>query len=241
MSARPEPVPEADDQPAPKWQMAASGPGSEPDPAVPTDAVQPVATVAPGAPEAAPARRTWWAEFRPEPGEPRDLVLLVVALAIAGLIGGLVWSLLAPAERYEVVEDGVRGVEAESEALVGADLVFVAVIGVIGLIAAVVLWFRPRWRGPLTSVGLVVGLVACGLVAWQFGAILRPSPPPDELETVGQIVEGPLDLRAWIALLVPPVLALLVQVICAVLAPRDDLGHVRPRPASSSTGPQLGR
>lgn len=209
-------------------------PESSPEPEPPAEPATPVPSATEGAATgfapAVPVRRQWWAEFRPEPGEVRDLALLVIALAVAGILGGVVWPLLAPADRYEVVEGGVRALVAESEALVGADLVFVAVVTVIGIAAAVVLWLRPRWRGPLTSIGLVLGLLLCGVVTWQVGVLFRPPPTSDDLATLGQIVAGPLRLRAWVALLVPPVLSLLVYVICVVLAARDDLGHVPPRP-----------
>ncbi len=98
-------------------------------------------------------------------------------------------------------------------------------LGGLGLLAGLAGWLRRGRRGVVTLVGLAAGMLAASVTAWQTGALLGRGPAREELTTVGTVVTTALDLNMLAALAVGPFAAVLVYVVCTVLASRDDLGR----------------
>jgi hypothetical protein len=138
----------------------------------------------------------------------------------------VIWWLVAPRRSYEVSEEGAFALVPESEAAVGSDGWFMLLTGVLALAVAAVVWRRQVRRGPLILVALALGMLLCGLVTWQVGALLGPRPAAAALEQVGAVVLGPLGLRAYGALVVGPFLAVAGYVLAVCFTSRDDLRSV---------------
>jgi Protein of unknown function (DUF2567) len=96
------------------------------------------------------------------PSTRDDLVVagvIVGALAVLGALLGLVWSAWSPpGSPAIVIGGGTFEVLGESENQIAADGRFLVIVTVVGLLAGLFAWFgRPRNRGPLVLLGLVVG------------------------------------------------------------------------------------
>jgi hypothetical protein len=168
---------------------------------------------------------------------------LVLLLALAGLLAGLVWWWLAPRADFRVTDTGPVAVGNPSEELFAADdSVFALVLAVFGLAAGVLAWFRRRHRGVAALLALAIGCSAMAAVAWQLGELLGAPPTEAQLADVGAVVTTGLHLASLPALAVAPFAALLLYVGAAVYVGNDDLGRtgdpVGFAPASS-TGPSF--
>lgn len=177
-----------------------------------------------------PAVRVGSPGLRGSRDDVRGAVVLTLALAVLGLGVGLLWVWLAPRAQFTVTSaDG--GVEVtggglvDPELFMGDDGVYVLLLAGLGALAGIAVWLRPARRGVVTLVGLSVGMLAASLTAWQLGALLGRGPSAEQLSTVGAVVTTALDLNMLAALAVGPFTAVLVQVVAAVLANRDDLGR----------------
>ncbi|MBA3417831.1 MAG: DUF2567 domain-containing protein [Geodermatophilaceae bacterium] len=196
--------------------------------AAPPAAVQ-SAAVPPGAVPAAP----WHQGLRPAAGEAAAAARLALVLLLAGIPLGVLWWAVAPRREYEVAEEGAFAIVPESEAAVGSDGWFMLLTGVVALAAAAVAWRRTAQRGPLMAVGLALGMLLCGLLTWQAGALLGPRPSAAALEEIGAVVLGPLGLRAYGVLLVAPFLAVAGYLLAVCFTQRDDLRVAGTRPADA--------
>jgi LPXTG-motif cell wall-anchored protein len=161
---------------------------------------------------------------------------LTALLVLAGIPAGLLWWLLAPREDYRVLGDGA--VEAlgdtSSELFAADDVVFVLILGGLGLLAGIGAWFLRRRRGVTMLAALAVGTGLAGVLAWQLGELLGPGPTAEDLSDVGATVTTRLELASMPALAVAPFLAVLVYVVATLLAAGEDLGRTpdgRPGPA----------
>jgi hypothetical protein len=184
-----------------------------------------------------PARRPWsvMAEVR---GDLRAALLLLVAIALAGLPAGLLWWWLAPRASYHITADGPVAVGSPSpELLVADDGVFALILAGLGLLAAVVGWRLRRRRGVATLVALAIGAAFAGVVAWRLGVLLAPRPSRAAVQHAGGTVTTGLDLGALPALAVGPFVAVLAFLIPAAYSARDDLGRVDPRSAAALAAP----
>lgn len=162
-------------------------------------------------------------------------VLTVAVLAVLGFGVGLLWVWLAPRAQFTVTSaDGglevTGGGLVDPELFMGDDGVYVLLMAGLGLLAGLAVWFRTARRGVVALLGVALGMLAASLTAWQVGDLLGKAPSATELSTVGTVVTTALDLNMVAALAVGPFVAVLVQVVAAVLAHRDDLG--RPDPAA---------
>ncbi|WP_239004114.1 DUF2567 domain-containing protein [Nocardia panacis] len=171
------------------------------------------------------------------------------AVVLASALGGALWAWLAPPEQLLVVEAG-RGAALTGESAHRFDGVgiYMLIGAVIGALAAAGTWRWRSMRGPVLQVGLLLGCLLGAVVMAKFGEqvaeLLYPRP---RNPAVGQIVTLPpevvlspdvagrppaalpLDLGAWMACLIQPLLASAVVFFLAVLSPTEDLGSGRRR------------
>lgn len=180
-----------------------------------------------------PARRVGWRGLASSPGladgraDLGSAVRTTILITLAGVPAGLLWWLLAPRADYQVTADGVTpiGSYPSDELFAADDGVFVCVLAGLGLLAGIAVWLRRRRRGVVLLAGGVVGCVLAGVVAWQLGHLLGPSPTQDELADVGARVTTGLNLHTYTALLVAPFVLLLVHVIMASATADDELNR----------------
>jgi hypothetical protein len=139
--------------------------------------------------------------------DARTALLLGAAVAVSGLLAGVLWVLLAPTALVEVRDDAVFLVDPEGPAFIAADGWFAVLGTVAGFLCAVVAFARFRRHGPATLLGITVGGAIAAVLAWRLGHLLGPG----NLETrAAQVADGtklqaPLDLRALGVLLAWPI------------------------------------
>jgi len=156
----------------------------------------------------------------------RDAVIVVVGLAVLGAVLGLVWAAWSPA-RPPGVELSAGTVQLnESESFAGADIRFVLITGVVGLLAGLLMWFRRDSRGPLVALALCVGgLAGAGLTALVghiAGGGTNSGPPNTEIPHLA------LSVHLTGFYLFEALLASLVYSLLVAFAVADDLGRPDP-------------
>ncbi len=179
--------------------------------------------------------------------ELRAAPWVVLAVLLASAAGGVVWALLAPAERVLVVEPG-RGAALTGESSHRFDgiALFVCVALITGLLTAAAIWRFRRIRGPIMQGALLIGsLAGAELMSWfgeQVAHWLHPhsaNPPLHAIVGMPPTIDGWRTLidhaihqdvpsGAWTVVLVQPLMAALVILILAALSTHEDLG-VAPR------------
>lgn len=183
---------------------------------------------------AASAQWRGWAEIR---ADLRSSLRLVLVLALAGVIGGVLWWLLAPRADFTVTSSGPVAIGNPSEELPVADDAVLALILIgLGLVAGAAAWFLRRRRGVGTVLALAVGGSVMAAVAWQLGELLGAGPTQAQLSDVGRVVTTPLRLGSLPALALAPFAALLAYLVPVITAHRDDLGRT-PGPALDGRTP----
>jgi LPXTG-motif cell wall-anchored protein len=185
-----------------------------------------------GRPESpwAEARRDWpWA------------ALLVVVLAVAGVLVGLLWWGIAPRAQFTVTPSGPQVVGNPSDELLAADdSLYTLLVAGLGLLAGLGTWLVRRRRGPAALLGVAVGMLAADAVAWQVGELLGPGPGKAELARVGARVTTSLHLAALPALAVGPFAAVLVLLLATLWNRADDLGRPPAVPGPGASSPSSG-
>lgn len=171
-----------------------------------------------------------WPEVR---ADLRSSALLVLALALAGLVAGLLWWWLAPRADFRITDAGPVAVGSPSgELLVADDAVLALILTGLGLVAGGAAWFLRRRRGVATVLALAVGGSLMAVVAWQLGELLGAGPTEAQLSDVGAVVTTSLTLGSVAALALAPFAALLAYLVPVITVHRDDLGRTPdPRPA----------
>jgi hypothetical protein len=158
-------------------------------------------------------------------------VRLVLVLALAGVVAGLLWWWLAPRADFRITSSGPVAIgDPSEELLVADDAVFALIVTGFGLVAGAAAWFLRRRRGVATVLALALGGLALAAVAWQLGEILGAGPTHAQLSDVGRIVTTPLALRSLPALALAPFGAVLAYLVPVITAHQDDLGRP-PEPA----------
>jgi hypothetical protein len=101
--------------------------------------------------------------------ELHSALTVAAAVATTGLLLGLVWYLVAPTLPLRRVAQGMAYISPDPEQPVAADGWF-TILGLgLGLIVAAMVWIvAAKTRGPLQLIGLTLGALAAGYVAWQF-------------------------------------------------------------------------
>ncbi|MER5432704.1 AAA family ATPase [Streptomyces sp. NPDC002588] len=189
----------------------------------------------PGGPRAAGSGESGYGEpayGQDGPGmktELREAAVVTVAVAVAGVLLGLLWKWLAPS--VPLVGDVVNGgwvvylKDSEGEQAIGVDGTFTLLALAFGALsgAAVFLW-RRRGGVPLV-VALGVGGLLASVAAWRLGVWLGPgSDVLAHAKAAGKGVtfSAPLKLGAKGALLAWSFAALLVHLgLMALFGPRD--------------------
>jgi hypothetical protein len=174
-----------------------------------------------------------WPGGREIRADLRSSAGIVLGLALAGLIAGLLWWWLAPRADFRITGDGPVAIGTPSEELLVADdAVLALILTATGLIAGAAAWFLRRRRGVATVLALAVGGSAMAVVAWQLGELLGAGPTEAQLSDVGNVVTTALTLGSLPALALAPFAALLAYVVPVIYMHRDDLGRA-PDPALS--------
>lgn len=172
--------------------------------------------------------------------ELREAAVITVAVAVAGVLLGLLWVWLAPNVPLvgDLADDQwvVYFKDTEGEQAIGVDGTFALLALACGAVSAVaVFWWRRRGGVPLV-VALAVGGFLGSLLAWRLGVWLGPdSDVIAHARSVGKGVtfSAPLKLGAKGALLAWPFAAALVHLgLTALFGPRDPDQYQAYGPAS---------
>ncbi|BCJ51034.1 hypothetical protein Asp14428_25090 [Actinoplanes sp. NBRC 14428] len=181
----------------------------------------------------------------PRPGRPwrRSVAvgaLIVVAMAVAGVPLGLLWSWLSPS--VPVVNAGENGIvvnDPSPEQYIAADGWFTIIGFVFGLLAAIAAWLvLRRDRGPAVLLGVTLGGLASTLVMWQAGRLVGLSAWQDwqRSSAPGDRFSRPPDLHAYGTLLVAAFAAVIVTTLLAGWANDPDLDRPGAKPGYGHDG-----
>ncbi|MEV6837396.1 AAA family ATPase [Streptomyces sp. NPDC051133] len=161
--------------------------------------------------------------------ELREAAVITVAVALSGVLLGLLWWWLAP--HVPLVGDEVDKSwvvylkDSEGEQAIGVDGTFTLLALAFGLVSAVAVFLLRRRGGVPLVVALGVGGLLGSLLAWRLGVWLGPeSDVLAHAKAVGKGVTfpAPLKLSAKGALLAWPLAGLLVHLgLTALFGPRD--------------------
>ncbi|MET9014769.1 AAA family ATPase [Streptomyces olivaceoviridis] len=161
--------------------------------------------------------------------ELREAAVITVAVALGGVLLGLLWWWLAP--HVPLIGDEVDKnwivylKDSEGEQAVGVDGTFTLLGLAFGLVSAVVVFLLRRRGGVPLAVALGLGGLLGSLLAWRLGVWLGPeSNVLAHAQAVGKGVtfSAPLKLSAKGALLAWPLAGLLVHLgLTALFGPRD--------------------
>lgn len=161
--------------------------------------------------------------------ELRQATVIVLALAVSGVLLGLLWLWLAP--HVPLVGDhtskgwAVYLEDTEGEQAVGVDGTFTLLALAFGAVSAAVVFLWQRRGGVPLVVALGVGGVLGSLLAWRLGVWLGPQQDViAHAKAVGKGVtfSAPLKLGAKGALLAWSLSALVVHLgLTALFGPRD--------------------
>jgi hypothetical protein len=162
----------------------------------------------------------------PRQAEIRWAVVVVVALALVGIGAGALWIGVAPRQAFQVVKAGeATRTRPEGEVFVADDGWYFFITLAVGVLAGVLAWLPRSGRGVLMPVALAAGGAAGALVTWVFGEWLTPDLRRDALQRVGATLLYQVRLRAEAAVVVEAFAAVVVYLILAGFAERDDLGY----------------
>ncbi|MCV7414216.1 DUF2567 domain-containing protein [Mycolicibacterium litorale] len=186
---------------------------------------------------------------RPRFSRRRAALTTVGGLVLAGAVTGALWSVLAPPVHGVVAltRDGERVrayVGGDADHFFTAAALFVGMLAAVAVVAAVWLWQWRAHRGPVLVAALAVGAAAAAgvaagvgaaLVRMQYGTVDVAAAPVTPDNRVHHVIEAPAvffghtPLQIACTIIVPAAIGALVYAICAVAAPRDDLGGWPPQ------------
>ncbi|MFE4049824.1 AAA family ATPase [Streptomyces sp. YIM B13518] len=197
-------------------------------------------------PAAGQPRHGWWYE-QDGPGmkaEIREAAVTAVAVALGGVLLGVLWWWLAPRVPYvgDVVGDGwvVYLKDAEGEQSVGVDGTFALLALGFGAVSALAVFLVRRRGGVPLVVALAVGGLLGSVLAWRLGVWLGPS--SDLIARArsagdGVAFDAPLKLGAKGALLAWPFAALVLHLgLTGLFGPRDPEQSPPAEPSGAQPG-----
>ncbi|MCE7048665.1 AAA family ATPase [Streptomyces purpurascens] len=185
---------------------------------------------APGSQPAEYAGHGWYGQDGPGmKTEVREAAVISLAVALGGVLLGVLWWWLAP--HVPLIGDVVEGnwvvylKDTEGEQAVGVDGTFTLLALGFGAVSALVVFLLRRRGGVPLVVGLAVGGLLGSLLAWRLGVWLGPA--EDVIARARDVGRGvtfsaPLKLGAKGALLAWPLAALVLHLgLTALFGPRD--------------------
>lgn len=119
-------------------------------------------------------------------GDLRPTVLTMVVVALAGVLLGLLWALVAPGQATVTTATGASSpLATESDHVFDATAIFFLLATAYGVVVGVLAWRRADRRGPVMLLGMGFATTTGGWIA----------------ATVGQALAGPLTDRSPIGVL----------------------------------------
>ncbi|MDO5676595.1 MAG: hypothetical protein Q4G35_03695 [Propionibacteriaceae bacterium] len=154
---------------------------------------------------------TWW-----------RLIVFVASAVVLGALGGLVWASTAPRPTYLIQENLTALISERGQAtIVGADVSYVLITGIIGLLAGAAGWFVLYRRGWLVILGSISAGLLAALMTWRLGLVISGSDFAQRLATArpGDVVAVDLELHSMAALMVAPFAAITPVMLLAAFWP----------------------
>jgi hypothetical protein len=189
-----------------------------------------------GAPDA-PVRR------RRLQGAGADVLVVLGTFVVLGVLGGVLWWVLAPTPEYTKIRGGGAMDEVDLGRQFGAVAWYVAIAVVAGLLFAIALtWWRDR--DPLLLAGLLLlGSVVAAVLMALVGHALGPADPQPLLATaeLGAKVPDQLHVGARAAYLAWPISVLLgcLVILWGRLPAEPSAGRREEEAEGSRTGEHL--
>ncbi|GHE40073.1 hypothetical protein GCM10018785_07060 [Streptomyces longispororuber] len=175
------------------------------------------------------------------PGVRREIAqaaVIMVAVAVSGVLLGLLWLWLAPRVPLIADKQAVYLKDTEGEQAIGVDGTFTLLGLAFGFVTALVVFLARRRGGIPLVVGLGLGSLLGAVLAWRAGVWLGPETDVvAHARSVGQgvVFDAPMELKAKGVLLAWPVAAMVTHlVLTALFGPRD------PEPVYSPYGVREG-
>lgn len=194
-------------------------------------------------------------EFVPE--EPRGLLsrgelradlrptlLTMAVVALAGVLLGLLWALVAPGQATVTTASGASSpLAAESDHVFDATAIFFLLATAYGVVVGVLAWRRVDRRGPVTLLGVGVATTAGAWIAAFVGTALAGpltdrSPIGvllDRAEATGSATSGapipatlstvPATIGSFWTVLGAGLGAVLAYLLCAIALGEDEMGR----------------
>ncbi|PBC64443.1 AAA family ATPase [Streptomyces sp. Tue6028] len=173
--------------------------------------------------------------------EVREAAVITVAVALTGLLLGVLWWWLAPHVPLIADDSAVYLKDTEGEQAIGVDGTFTLLALAFGAVSALVVFLVRRRGGVPLVVALAVGGFLGSLIAWRIGVWLGPTQNVvAHAKAVGKGVtfSAPLKLGAKGALLAWTVAALVVHLgLTALFGPRDPDPYQSPYSGGPSAPP----
>lgn len=160
----------------------------------------------------APSARSWlWASW---------------GLAVAGLVGGVVWRLVAPRAQIRIQSDGGFYVDPSPRQYLEADAWYAAIVVVVALATGVLVWRRLKDRPVAAVVSLAAGGLMAALLVWLVGRQLGQLDRTAALRAkIGTIISDRLDLGAKGLLGLLPIAAVATWLVLDLAAHRHRRRH----------------
>ncbi|GAA4830929.1 DUF2567 domain-containing protein [Actinomycetospora corticicola] len=174
----------------------------------------------------------------------RPTVLTVVVVALAGVLLGLLWALVAPGQATVTTATGASSpLAAESDHVFDATAIFFLLATAYGVVVGALAWRRVERRGPVTLLGIGLATTAgAWLAAFVGTALAGPltdrSPIGvllDRAEATGSAVAGapipatlstvPATIGSFWTVLGAGLGAVLAYLLCAIALGEDDMGR----------------
>lgn len=122
--------------------------------------------------------------------------------------------------------------DTEGEEAIGGDGTFVLISAGVGIVSALLVFWRCRTGGIAVVVGLAAGAALAAVVGWRIGVWLGP--PTDIVAHAKQVgpkvvFDGPLELRAKSALVALPAAAMLAHLcLTSAFGPKEPAPEAPP-------------